>query len=104
MDNTGIGDRMSMLTAQCDKLRKRATELRQGRWSDGADDAALMDDAADTIENLRMRLTEQTCSNNDHSGYGFRCSGCGHTRAQSGEIDPTEWEYCPNCGRKVMNE
>ena len=50
---------MSMLTAQCDKLRKRAAELRQGRWSDGADDAALMDDAADTIEGLRDRLTEE---------------------------------------------
>ena len=46
-----------MLTAQCDKLRKRAMELRQGRWSDGADDALLMEDAADTIEGLRDRLT-----------------------------------------------
>lgn len=43
---------MSMLSAQCDELRERAKTLRQGRWSDGADDARLMEDAADTIEGL----------------------------------------------------
>ena len=43
----------SMLSAQVDKLRERAKELRQGRWSDGADDARLMEDAADTIWELR---------------------------------------------------
>ena len=103
---------MSMLTAQCDRLRETADEVERIKhnnadwlWRDGitlTDAARELRDAADTIENLRLRLTEQTCSNNDHSGYGFRCSGCGHTRAQSGEIDPTEWEYCPNCGRKVV--
>ena len=44
---------MSMLLAQCDELRERAKTLRQGRWSDGADDARLMEDAADTIWELR---------------------------------------------------
>lgn len=44
---------MSMLSAQCDELRERAKVLRQGRWSDGADDARLMEDAADTIWELR---------------------------------------------------
>jgi len=43
---------MSMLSAQCDELRERAKTLRQGKWSDGADDARLMEDAADTIEGL----------------------------------------------------
>lgn len=43
----------SMISAQCDKLRDRAKELRQGRWSDGADDAKLMEDAADTILSLQ---------------------------------------------------
>ena len=46
---------MSMISAQCDQLRERAKELRQGRWSDGADDAKLMEDAADTILSLRDR-------------------------------------------------
>ena len=44
---------MSMLSAQCDKLRERAKVLRQGRWSDGADDARLMEAAAATIWELR---------------------------------------------------
>ena len=43
----------SMISAQCDQLRERAKELRQGRWSDGADDAKLMEDAVDTILSLR---------------------------------------------------
>lgn len=46
---------MSMISAQCDKLRDRAKVLRQGRWSDGEDDAKLMEDAADTILSLRDR-------------------------------------------------
>lgn len=57
-----------MLTAQCDRLRKRAMELRQGRWSDGADDARLMDDAADVIENLRLRLTDIKEAETDRMG------------------------------------
>jgi uncharacterized Zn finger protein (UPF0148 family) len=36
--------------SQADVLRERARVLRQGDWSDGADDAALMEQAADTIE------------------------------------------------------
>ena len=52
---------MSMLTVQVERLRDRARELRQGRWSDGVYDAQLMDDAADIIESLRGQLTEQTC-------------------------------------------
>ena len=91
---------MSMLTAQCDKLRKRATELRQGRWSDGADDAALMDDAANTIENLRNRLTE-TCHDVGFAPYFFECSECGKTHLRNAAyVDMPN--YCPECGRKVV--
>ena len=43
---------MSMLSSQANELRDRAKVLRQGNWSDGADDAALMEQAADTIEQL----------------------------------------------------
>ena len=95
---------MSMLTAQCDKLRDRARELRQGRWSDGADDAALMDDAADTIENLRGQLTEQTCINvadPPEEGFWpmphFKCFVCGAYYVTDKYV-----YYCPNCGRKVV--
>ena len=49
---------MSMLSAQCDELRERAATLRQGRWSDGADDARLIEDAAETILSLRDRAQD----------------------------------------------
>ena len=54
---------MSMLSAQVDKLRERAKELRQGRWSDGADDARLMEDAADTIWELRGMVHKERAEN-----------------------------------------
>lgn len=46
---------MSMLSSQANELRDRAKVLRQGNWSDGADDAALMEQAAYTIEQLREK-------------------------------------------------
>jgi hypothetical protein len=42
-----------MISSQCDELRERATALRQGRWADGEDDATMMEQAADTIWELR---------------------------------------------------
>ena len=54
---------MSMLSAQVDKLRERAVTLRQGRWSDGADDARLMEDAAETILFLRDRAQDLQAEN-----------------------------------------
>ena len=54
---------MSMLPAQCDELRERAKVLRQGRWSDGADDARLMEDAADTIWELRGMVHKERAEN-----------------------------------------
>lgn len=46
------------MSLQIDRLRDRAKVLRQGDWSDGADDAALMEQAADTIESMRDKLQE----------------------------------------------
>ena len=54
---------MSMISAQIDELRERAKVLRQGRWSDGADDARLMEDAADTIWQLRDDLQRTNAEN-----------------------------------------
>ena len=99
---------MSMLTAQCDRLRKRAAEFRQGRWSDGADDARLMEDAADVIENLRDRLTDtkevETCRMEQVLDCDelpqprfWQCHGCGETFIYQRAWYPT---YCPECGRK----
>ena len=95
---------MSMLTEQCAKLRKTAYEVEKLTRDSLmlADAARQMREAADTITDLRLRLTEQTCRNSDSSGYGFKCSWCGHTRTLSDEIDPTEWEYCPSCGRRIV--
>lgn len=39
-------------------LRERAVVLRQGRWSDGPEDAELMEHAADAIEGLEAEIAE----------------------------------------------
>lgn len=51
------------LLRMLDELRERAATLRQGRWSDGADDARLMEDAADTIWELRDDLQRANAEN-----------------------------------------
>ena len=106
---------MSMLLAQCEKLRNRANDLRERftftryggavcRDSLAYEAASLMEDAADTIEGLRNRLTE-TCRNADaraeaggvwHSPR-FECSECGAAYVMSDCV-----HFCPNCGRRVV--
>ena len=88
---------MSMLSDQIKELRQRASVLRQGDWSDGEDDALLLEEAAETIENLRDRLqAERTCEyiGDDVSGG---CSVC------RGWLDPA-CAYCPSCGAKVTHD
>jgi rubrerythrin len=82
---------MSMLTEQCAKLRKAAKA-----YEDVAPyTAALMREAADTIANLRNRLTE-TCHDTGEGSMRFVCSECGGVE---GETLP---RYCPSCGRQVV--
>lgn len=49
---------------------------------------------------------ERTCRNLDkHYSIMFKCSECGHWECQDfdGEkILPQTWNYCPNCGAKVI--
>ena len=49
---------------------------------------------------------ERTCRNLDkHYNIMFKCSECGHWECQDfdGEkILPQTWNYCPNCGAKVV--
>lgn len=51
---------------------------------------------------------ERTCRNLDkHHNIMFKCSECGHWECQDfdGEkILPQTWNYCPNCGCKVVGE
>ena len=54
---------MSMISAQADKLRERAKVLRKGRWSDGEEDARLMEYAADLILELRDDLQRANAEN-----------------------------------------
>lgn len=106
---------MSMLTEQTKKLRNKANDLRErftftryggavSRDSLAYEAASLMEDAADTIENLRNRLTE-TCRNADaraeaggvwHSPR-FVCSECRAVYVMSDCV-----RFCPNCGRRVV--
>lgn len=49
---------------------------------------------------------ERTCRNLDkHYSIMFKCSECGHWECQDfdGEkVLPQKWNYCPNCGAKVI--
>lgn len=47
---------MSMLSEQIKELRNRASVLRQGDWSDGEEDALLLEEAAHSIEFMRDKL------------------------------------------------
>jgi rubrerythrin len=99
-----------MLTAQCDGLRETADEVERIKhnnadwlWRDGitlVDAARELRDAADTIENLRNRLTE-TCHDVGLAPYFFECSECGKTHLRNAAyVDMPN--YCPECGRKVV--
>ena len=114
---------MSMLTAQCGKLRETAAYLRAHSTFVGFDglvsinhemvDAARqVEDAADTIENLRDRLTDtkevETCRMEQVLDCDelpqprfWQCHGCGETFIHQRAWYPT---YCPECGRKRVVE
>lgn len=108
---------MSMLTSQCDKLRETAADLRAHSTFVGFggavnrdpmlfDAAQQMEDAADTIEELRNRLTDVALCHNIAPDYlDFLCDSCGFVHYHSDENDGGDgnrWLYCPNCGRKVF--
>ena len=103
-----------MLTKQTKRLRETADEVKRIKdnnvdwlWRDAItlDDAVKeMREAADTIENLRNRLTE-TCRNvaeYPEDGFWpsphFKCDVCGATHVSMEYV-----HYCPNCGRKVVD-
>lgn len=103
---------MSMLTAQVDELRTASTWV--SLYLAGATNAIpmntaiLLRDAADTIENLRGQLTDVALCHNVAPDYlDFLCDSCGFVHYHSDENDDGDgnrWFYCPNCGRKVVNE
>lgn len=100
---------MSMLTSQVDRLRTAADQFDKvlcGKFDaiEPLTIPPMMREAADTIENLRNRLTE-TCRNADaraeaggvwHSPR-FVCSECGAAYVMSDYV-----RFCPNCGRRVV--
>ena len=91
---------MSMLTAQCERLRDAANGLDAMSFYAYARE---MREAADTIEKLRNRLTE-TCHNvaeYPEDGFWpsphFKCDVCGASHVSMEYV-----YYCPNCGRRVV--
>ena len=110
---------MSMLTAQAEGLRETADEVERIKhnnadwlWRDAItlDDAVKeMRDAADTIENLRDRLTEPwTCRidfidtferYDGDEEYLCECSVCGGKSWEPAHDLP---QYCRKCGAKVV--
>jgi hypothetical protein len=103
---------MSMLTEQCDKLRKSAYEVERikndnigilmGDSITLADVAMQLREAADTIADLRMQLTDKTChvKATEKMGDSFSFSlSCGHSMVSPFNDHP---DYCPWYGRKVV--
>lgn len=111
---------MSMLTAQVGKLRETAANLRAHSTFVGfgggvninhemVDAARQMEDAADTIENLRDRLAEPWTCRMDfidtferYDGdeeYLCECSVCGGKSWEPAHDLP---QYCRKCGAKVV--
>ena len=87
--NVGLG---RLWSVECDECGADA-----GFWQDR--------DVAIAAWNSRA---ERTCRNLDkHHNIMFKCSECGHWECQDfdGEkILPQTWNYCPNCGAKVVSE
>ena len=110
---------MSMLTAQVDRLRETVGHIRDTfvyTDLDGVpripptarDIASQMEEAADTIEDLRGRLTEQTCCieqdwdcDEPPQARWWRCHGCGERFVYQRGLNPT---YCPECGLQRVVE
>ena len=52
-------------------------------------------------------FTERTCMNTAPVYLDFLCSECGfvHYHSDANDMDGgNEWNYCPNCGAKVVSE
>lgn len=52
-------------------------------------------------------FAERTCKNNAPVYLDFLCSECGfvHYRSEANDTgDGNEWNYCPSCGAKVVDE
>lgn len=97
---------MSMLTDQISGLRERATVLRQGRWCDSEEDAAQLEQAADTIESLCKQVDElnktlsaSECENKAKSWGEFECSECGFYADFGSDLHRVR--LCPDCGKAV---
>jgi rubrerythrin len=84
-----------MLTAQVENLRIMARLVRD---YDYREISRTLREAADTIENLRNRLTDQTCHNVARDREDLVCSVCGCYVENIG----FDWSYCPSCGRRVV--
>jgi predicted RNA-binding Zn-ribbon protein involved in translation (DUF1610 family) len=97
---------MSMLTAKVENLRIMARLVRD---YDYREISRELREAADTIENLRNRLTEYGMCDTDD----YVCPQCGTvmdyvTRGDDDEkVIPMDdyvipLHYCPRCGRRVV--
>jgi hypothetical protein len=94
-DTCSFAHEMHVLTLLAMFITHRC--IVKGRWTAGVPDA-------DTIENLRARLTEQTCHNvaeYPEDGFWpwphFKCNVCGGSYISDNYV-----YYCPSCGRRIV--
>lgn len=56
---------------------------------------------------VEQREAKRTCKNNAPVYLDFLCSECGFVHYHSEANDTgegNEWNYCPNCGAKIVDE
>ena len=105
---------MGMLTAQCKRLRTMADEVERIKhnnadwlWRDAVTlikAVTAMRAAADTIDDLRLRLQESchlVTESTDARDWpnNQRCDHCGEYVAV---VSPEVVRYCPSCGRRIV--
>ena len=50
-------------------------------------------------------IPERTCKNvTKHYAYGFKCSLCDFEQYDGNTLISFDYEYCPNCGARVMQD
>lgn len=63
-------------------------------------------DSGELFSMLADLIERGTCRNEDCSGRSFFCSACGYEAWTYDDscCDPSDFSFCPDCGRKVVRE
>ena len=99
------------------EVAARLRELEIHCWYDGMDEVDSLETAIgcaigqdwqdqdwwERLADLIEPEPEYTCKNvTKHYAYGFKCSLCDFEQYDGDTLISFDYEYCPNCGAKVV--